>query len=364
MYNKYKDRQNNMEFRENGPIIEKEPKKFEKLENLFGKNFNPEKTIRLEKDVDKDNNQIELPDQEFFWTEIQDPETGEVIEGKIYLPKDGKADKILIITPGYRGDFVLQEAEYAKDFAINGRAMIVLRHNGLRVQGEDVQNYVHCPNKQKFGKEKNQKYLGKEDFSFENSSREVLIALKSLGDNVNSLEKIDIIGHSLGARTAIESIMETKRQAQGNENFKRLVGKIDNLIVMGAWLETRKEVLDQYLEYFKSEEQGDYFKNLDGERFLAEVLKSAERMKGITAKDFPEEMRFVGIHSVADGDINLEGEIFPFFNQIKAIKRKGSIILKDLKEIMPPQIGGRGTETHDYPIDQVRGWIKLIIDKK
>jgi hypothetical protein len=349
---------------EGGSTIEKEPGKFEKLESLFGKNFNPEKTIKLEKDVDQDNNQIELPNQEFFWTELKDPETGEVIEGKVYLPKDGKVDKVLIVAPGYRGDFVLQEAQYAKDFAIDGRAMIVLRHNGLRVQGDDVKNYVHCPEKQQFGEQKDQRYLGKEDFSFETSSREVLVALKAISDKIDDLKKIDILGHSFGARTAIESVTEAKKHAQSNENIKKLVDKIDNLIVMGAWLETRKEMLEPYLEYFKGEEEGDYFRNLNGEKFFEEILKSAERTKRITTKDFPENMRFIGIHSVSDGDINLEGEVFPFFNQIKDIKRKGSIILKDLKEIIPSRIGGRETETHDYPISQAREWIKLAIDKK
>lgn len=137
---------------------------------------------------------------------------------------------------------------------------------------------------------------------------------------------------------------------------------MDNLIAIGAWLETRRNMLDPYLEYFKSEEQGDYFRNLNGEKFFAEILELAKRTKDITAKDFPEEMRFIGIHSVADGDIDLEGEIFPFFNQIKDIRRKGSIIMKDLKDIMPSKIGGRETETHDYLISQTRGWIKSAID--
>lgn len=206
------------------PIVEKEHKKFDKLENLFGKNFNPEITIEIKSDVDFDNNKIELNEQLVFWTELKDQETGEVVEGKVYVPKDGKVNKILIISPGYKGDFVLQEAEYAKDFVKNGRAMIVLRHNGLRVQGNDVQNYIYCPDKQKFGKEKEQKYLGEKNFSLENSSREVLVLLKALNDRDNNLDKIDIVGHSIGARIAIESIIEAKKQTQkkwkSQENFR------------------------------------------------------------------------------------------------------------------------------------------------
>jgi hypothetical protein len=348
-----------------------EKEKFKNLKNIFGENFTPEKTFQLAKDVDSGNKEKELINKEAFWTEFKNPDTGEAVEGKVYMPKDkDKEDirQVLIVAPGYRGDFVLQEADYADDFVKDNRAMIVMRHNGLRIAGEDMQNYVHCPEKADFAKRKNQQYLGEgEDFDFLKADREVLTVLKSLSDKIDDIEKIDIIGHSWSGRIALNSIAELKKQAEEagtkGEIAKKLIDKIDNLILMGAWLETRKEVPEGYREHFKNEEKGDYFKNLNGDKIIEQMISSGNELKKLKSSDLPDNMRIVGIHSVEDKDIDLEGEVLEFFKQIKDIKRKGHLVLKDLKEFMPEKIGGRETENHDYALEQAREWIKLAIDK-
>lgn len=346
-----------------------EKENFKNLKNIFGENFTAEKTFRLAKDADSDNEEKELINQEAFWTEFKNPDTGEAVEGKVYTPKDAKGiKKVLIVAPGYRGDFVLQEADYADDFVKDNRAMIAMRHNGLRIMGEDVKNYVHCPEKADFAKRKNQQYLGRgEDFDFLKADREVLTVLKSLGDKIDGLEKIDIISHSWSGRIALNSITELKKQAEEagikGETAKKLIGKIDNLILMGAWLETRQKMPENYREFFKSEEKGDYFNNLNGDKIIEQMISSCDKLKELKSSDLPENMRIVGIHSVEDQDIDLEGEILEFFKQLKDLKRKGSIILKDLKKFMPEKIGDRETENHDYTLWQARKWIKLAIDK-
>lgn len=351
-------------------IEQKEKNKFESLENLFGENFTQEKTFQLEKDVDCDNKEKELGGQEAFWTEFKNPDTGEVVEGKVYLPKNAEnkegIKKILIVAPGYRGDFVLQEGDYADDFVKGDRAMIVMRHSGLRISGDDMKNYVHCPEKAKFAEQKGQEYLGKdENFDFSKADKEVLTVLKSLSEKIDNIEKIDIIGHSWSGRTALNSIVELKKKIEESgikgEIAKKLCSKIDNLILMGAWLEIREEVSEGYRDFFKSEETGDYYKNLNGDKIVEQMISSGNKLKELKSSDLPKDMRIVGMHSVEDQDVDLEGEIMEFFKQIKDIKRKGSIILKDLKDFMPEKIGGREIENHDYALEQARKWIGKII---
>ncbi|MDD5625951.1 MAG: hypothetical protein PHG83_02185 [Patescibacteria group bacterium] len=345
--------------------------KDESLEKLFGENFNSEKTIKLNSDLDENNQPKELGNYEARWTELKNPDTGEIVEGKVYLPKGTKNFKeVLIIDPGYHGDFVVQEAKYADDFACGDRAVVVLRHNGIRIEGEDVKSCIHCSEKTDYAQEKNQKYIGKdEDFKWSQSDREVLTALKSLEVNIDQLDKIDVLGYSWGGRIALTSLMDLKEEMNGlgekAETAKKIADKIKNVVLMGAWVENRPEVINSFREPFKSEAEGNYFKNLNVDETIDSMHNSGKRLRELTADKLPENLRIVGIHSIKDQDIDLEGETLPFFqNQLKGLKKKGSIILKDLKELLPEKIGGREPVVHDYPIDQVRGWIKEVIKKR
>jgi hypothetical protein len=344
----------------------KEAPSFGKLSELFGDQFNTKKTIRLECDVDENNRQKELDGQQVFWTEFIDPETGETVEGKIYLPKDGKIEKILLIEPGYRGDFVLQESLYADDFVKGGRAMIVLRHNGLRVEGDDIVNYLHCPDKRKASSDGKQKYLGRKDFDFSESNKEVLIALKSLGHSLGQIKSIDIIGHSWGGNIALRSIVELQKQAMQNGSgaiiSERVIKKLNNLVLIGAWLETEVNVFHK--EFFKKEEAAGYFKNLSAEKTMHQIAEAGEELKKIKAEDIPKHLRVESVVSIGEEEVDILKDIFGFFKRLKGFRKKGQIILKKLKAMMPKEIGGRETEDHDYELRLVRNWIKMIIDKE
>jgi hypothetical protein len=332
--------------------------KFQELSGIFGENFNKKKTIKIEKDIDKDNNSVENEGQNIFWTELFNPETKESIEAKVYMPKNGKAENMIIVSPGYRGDFVMQENEYGKDFASNKRGIIFLRHNSLRIKGSDMDNYVHCLEKKDYAEKENQNYLGKEDdFDFLKADDEVLTALKALSENI---KKIDIIGHSWGGRIALNSLLKLKKEGISGRD---LLERVDNLILLGAWLETREKIIESFKTFFESEEKEGYFKNMDAGKIVNQIIQSGKKLKEIKADDLPSDLRIVGIHSVSDEDIDLEGEIFEFFKKIKSHPNKGSIILKDLKGLLPDKIGDRKSEIHDYNLSQVRDWIKLAIKK-
>jgi hypothetical protein len=343
----------------------KERETFSQLAELFGDKFGIEKTIRLDQDVDENNEQKEIKDKEAFWTEFIDPETRETVEGKIYFPKDGKIEKILIIEPGYRGDFVLQESMYADDFVKDGRAMLVLRHNGLRIEDDDVVNYLHCPDKRKASSGGKQKYLGKKDFDFSESNKEVLIALKSLEHSLGQIKSIDIIGHSWGGNIALRSIVELQKQALQNGDSavisEKVIKKLNNLVLIGAWLETEVNVFHE--EFFKKEEAGGYFKNLSAEKTIRQIAEAGQELKKIKAEDIPKNLRVESIVSIGEEEVDILKDIFGFLKRLKGFRKKGQIVLKELKAMMPEKIGGRETETHDYELKMVRNWIKMIIDK-
>lgn len=336
------------------------------LKKLFGDNFNPEKTIELKADLDEHNQPRELGNYEARWTELKNPDTQETVEGKVYFPQGVKDfKKVLIFEPGYRGDSVLVEAKYADALVRDQRAMIVLRHNNLKIKDEIVKDYIHCPEKVAQAEKNNQEYLGPgNDFSLIQAQREVLTAIKSLDDQ--KIDQIDILGHSWGGRLTLMSLMDLQEEVQGTgmqvERAKRLAGKIKNLILLGAWLETEEKRIKLFQEFFDHEEEVGCFKNIKSKEMMAGSIESGQRLKELTPEKLPSNLRVVGINSVADEKVDLKSVAMSFFEkQLKSAPKKGFVVLKDLKELSPLFIGGRKTEVHDYTVDSVREFIAQII---
>lgn len=352
----------NPEIPENKIFENKEKEEFKELQEIFGDNFNPEKSIHLGKDVDRNNKERELGSYEAFWTEIKNPETNEVVEAKVYIPKNGKVDKIFLVSPGYRGDFVLQEMDYADNFAKDGRAIIMMRHNGLRIEGEDMKNYVHCPDKTEGSQKSGQSFLGSgENFSFKQANQETKTALMALSDKIDMIKKIDVLGHSWGARISLLSIQELMKNNKTNENSNKILSKLNNLIMIGAWLETNEDKIKPALGFFENEAKGNFFKGMNPQEVIDSAIVSSKKIKEIKAQDLPKNMRVVGVQSVGDHDVDLKAEYMQFFKQIKDKEKLGSVILKDLANLLPEKIGNRPSEQHDHAVNIVRKWIGEII---
>jgi len=332
----------------------------EALESLMGDNFNPEKTIALEKDVDEKNQEQPLGDYEAHWTEMINPDTGETVEGKVYTPEGDSAKDVLIVCPGYKGDFVLQEKGYADDMCRDGRAIVFLRHNNLRTKGGDVENYVHCPQKQ----ETNSEYTGKgEGFDVREANREVLTALKSLGSNIDNLDKIDIIGHSWGGMIALESLMDIAKEE--GENSKKIIEKINNLILLAATLESRPENYEAYQSYFQADADKGYFKDMDAEEMVEGFKENAKDFNEDNLKNLPKNIKVTSLNSMIDGDINKEEETVPFHFKLDSSTNPRLIFFQDgnygPNEWNDKSLGGRGPEEHDYAGSEARKWLKKII---
>lgn len=305
------------------------------------------KTIVLEKDVDKDNKECPL-NCKAMWTQLINPETGEMVEAKIYAP-EGLVQKILIICPGYRGDFVLQERSYADDFCKDGRAIVCLRHNGLRVVGEDVVNYVHCPERQRtWGR-----YTGKGPFSVKKANRELLIALKAIVSTENF--DVDIIGHSWGGQIVLESLKALK------ELRDPIVKKVKNVILLGAMLDSRPETYTAYRDFFLTDAQQDFFREMDARDMVEDFLDNARDMGNFTSGDISENVRITIINSSADKEIDIRGEQIPFHGQIDDSEARWIFFRFDDSMVT---LGGRLSEGHDYVDPEVRDCIREILEEE
>lgn len=356
-----------------GMLREREPiQKYDDLEKLLGENFNKEKTFELQKELDENNKPRELGEYRAFWTEFRNPETDEVVEGKIYFPNNAKNyKKIFLISPGYKGDFVLQESYYADDFAKGEKIVIFLRHNALKIQGVDVENFIHCPEKQEKSQKTGQSYLGgNENFNYKKASREVLTVLMALSKKNEQVDQIDVMGHSWGGRIAIQSLVELNKNKGGI--FDHFKGKIKNLILLAPWLETRKELLEEkYRDFLEIDERGGYLKGMNVNDILSDLKTTSEEINNLSSDDFPENLRVIGIQSVADeytmndaspDSQNINSGLFGFLKRLKNHKNKGNIVLKNISEVegFPKQLGNRPPEIHDYHLEG--GRIRRIIN--
>lgn len=347
----------------NNQYNEKNEKEPSDMESIFGDNCNIQKTFSIRKDLDINNNEVELVHCDAFWTELIDPDSKEIVEGKVYLPKKQEDQKeVVVFCPGYRGDFAIQESEYAEALSQKGKTVIFLRHNGLNVEKEDLFNCVHCKERGEVVINNDRlKYLGDSSdfsFSFIKANDEVLTALKALSGNTD-IERVDIVGHSWGARIAIESLK--KLNFEDTPGARSIKDKIKSTTLLGAWLETRRDKTEVFRDYFVSDGENDYFKNMDGNKAMEEIFKMNENFDKIQGSDLPRNTKIIGIHSVGDGYVDMRGEIAPFFDRLEK-NQKGYMTTKDLIGMTPKEIGGRSSETHDYATKEILGLINHILE--
>lgn len=338
----------------------------EALEAVLGDNFNPEKTIALKKDVDENNQEQPLGNYEAHWTEMINPDTKEVVEGKIYTPEGGPAKDILIICPGYIGDFVLQEKSYADEFCRDSRAVIVLRHNNLRIKGEDVQNFVHCPERQKM----DQDYTGRGDkFSIKEANREILTVLKSMGDKIDNLDNIDILGHSWGGMIALESLMDINKEE--SEQSRKIVKKLNNLILLASMVDSREAIYEIYRPDLEGDARKGYFKDMNSEEIVKDLKDNGRDFNKNKLRDLPKNIKITSLNSMADKELDpadMKADMLvPFHFKLDESLSPRLIFFQD-GDYGPPKaektLGGRGPEEHDYAGSEARRWLKKIIGNK
>ncbi len=335
------------------------------LDSLFGENYDPEITMKLADEMEK-SAIAGFPIASMYWTKMKG--LSRSVEGKVFSCGPSTfnvpyhSPKALIIIPGYRGDFVLQEENYVvKTIAVNATKVIVLRHNALRIIGEDMQNYVHCPSRVELAKKAERyQYLGGQDFSFLEASLELLTALEAL--NLEKVENIHILGHSWGARIALlslDQLIENERQQGIPATKSPILQKIRSVILLGPWLETRREKILGLEAIVAEEAQGGYFRNMRADQFITDMLDTAVCLKDTNLKGLAAPVHII----CADRDEHIpdiEGEIGPVFEKLR-VPRKSLHILGDLKQQMPPTIGGREVEVHDYAAPVVYDMIQEIL---
>lgn len=191
-------------------------------------NIDSKYTLVLEGEIDENNESVE---GDVFWVKLNyhgADGKDNTIEGKLFLPKSDKSNKELVICePGMPGDAViLFDSRHAPALVKEGYAVFVARHNGTKLQGEKVDNYVHCPQKKEFSSQSGQDHVGKE-FSFQEWGKEIHTAIMGLEAG---FEKINLIGHSMGAPNNLNSLLilakENPEVADKIKSFVSLAGAV------------------------------------------------------------------------------------------------------------------------------------------
>lgn len=335
------------------------------LDRLFGEDYDPETTMKLTDEMEK-TAIVGFPIASMYWTKMKGLSGS--VEGKVFSCGPSTfnvpyhSPKVLIIIPGYRGDFVLQEESYVvKAISVNTTDIIVLRHNGLRVMGEDVQNYVHCPERIALAKTSPKyEYLGDQNFSFLEASLELLTVLEAL--NLENVENIHILGHSWGSRIALlslDQLIENERQRGISAANSSILQKIRNIILLGPWLEIRREKILALEPIVAEDVQAGYFRNMKADQFITDMLDTAACLKQTTLNGLSVPAHIIcSDHDEHIPDIT--GEVWPIFSQLQ-VPKKSLHILGDLKPQMPPTIGGRPIEVHDYAAPVVYNMIQEIL---
>jgi len=333
-----------------------------RLERLFGHHILWQKTVLLTQDINSDNMVSVLGNHEAWWVALG-LSAGDQIEGKLYLPSDddGKALDITIIIPGYKGDFVLQEALYASLLVKEGMALLVLRHNHLRAYGDDVVSYVHCPERAAM---MDYRYLGdsKTDFDFVKASHELIIALQVL--DLDSVGNIHVIGHSWGARIALLALSELTRKDL--PATKLIISKLKSLVVLGPWWEMREWQLRnrRMIGLIQEAKTHDFFKEMDISSFVIGMLQTALQLHQIKPGDLSPGLSLSVIYSRQDehlGSTGFSDEILPVLSLLSRHQRMSVFCCDDMDSGI---IGGRPVEARDYYSYKVRNLVyELIMER-
>lgn len=211
---------------------------------------------------------------EIAWIKLIDG--GRSIEGKIYIPTNGQ-NELVIINPGLPGDGVVRfEDVYVEEMVKQGYTVFSSRHNGLKVEKDSPDKYIHCPEKKNWANSNHQNIIG-EKFSFDVLSREVLVAIKGLESDFNRLH---FVGHSAGSLNILNSLVHLSNEYPG------LKKKIGNFVSMAGVVENYdKELMREILNWIQEEK--NILDSIDIDTNLQQFEECEKRLKEIDWSQFP-----------------------------------------------------------------------------
>lgn len=169
------------------------------------------------------------------------------VEGKLHYPKHS-GQELIIFEPGFPGDGSTRlEKLWLDSLLKNNFTVFAARHSGTIINGEHSDNYLNCPQKQRWAKEHKQLLLGKNgSYSIADWLIEPLIALEALGDMFSA---IYLVGHSFGGLAIFYSLIEFSKKQPGKA---KKVQKIISLAGSTGKVKSEDDpILEQWSDYLR-----------------------------------------------------------------------------------------------------------------
>lgn len=259
--------------------------------------FNSNLTFALENETDEDGNEINC---QAFWVSFEDD--GKKAEGKLFVPKEGVGEKLIIFEPGMPGNSTIwMDQRHAPKLVKEGYTVLILRHLGTRMTDEKAKKeYLGCDERVEKGKKVmgNEEFLGVEgECDVEAMSHEVSTAVNNIAQN---FKEVNLIGHSSGSLNVLYDFDNIKPEVQGK--IKRVVS-MEGFVHKALMDLKEKMTLEDFYAYCNGVLNiGSAERNVN----KAEEMFSHIENQG---KDLlPKETTFIQMH-VAEDDYFLLGPI-------------------------------------------------------
>lgn len=275
----------------------------EKLESLGVQNIDWAFGIDDEKDID--GNKI---DADILWVRFKKPEGEEFadlegVEGKLYLPKEGKRELILF-TPGMPGGNAGRfEQRYARAFTDAGYSFFTVRHNGTSLTGEASGEIINSEKRRQLAVARGEHHIGgTKEGGYKQSEvvNETLTAFLALQ---NKFERVHLMGQSMGVAASNNTI----RRLKDHPAIKR----IDRVIGISGYVGKKEgeEPLDGVWDGLKmpmedlAEYEMVYTERVDG-NFVRDPKEYARQMHEVgklnNELEVPDHIKYVLVFTPDD----------------------------------------------------------------
>ncbi len=259
-------------------------------------------TFRIAEERDENG---EVIDADVFWTKLE--HEGQVAEGKLWVPKSGKTDKLVIFEPGMPGDSTSwMEEKHVKGLTEEGYTVMILRHLGTKTDVDNANNYIHCPERVERAETNGVKSLGEDrKYNIEEASHEVGTATNVLG---GQFEQISLVGHSSGVVNTVHDFPNIDPEVQK---------KIDRFIGLSGYI--NDEHFREFFEREAGEKSGigglkkyyEYCKDVirigEAEDNVQAVKRMISEIEARGKNALPDQVMVTQLHSPQDEFFMSEG---------------------------------------------------------
>lgn len=240
------------------------------------------------------------------WLEIR--ESGNAVEGKLYLPKDGGGNKIIIFHPGLPGDAVEWfEEKHVQPLLADGYTVFVARHAGL-ILDQKNERYIHSADRRAM----NDRIVGDDtkEVSVNDWLKEPELTLKYFAPDFKS---IGLVTHSFSGLSGAISLSRLNEQYNKDLGPSPLAKVNKWLILSGFASDFRGDYWDPNRKFFNAELMQNFFKDIRGGVYqsgdpqkMLEQLKQASSEVKNKIRDLPKHIGVIGVYPEQDRILSIQ----------------------------------------------------------